>query len=196
MTQPLRIGIAGLGTVGIGVLKILHEKKTLLEDRTGRSIEVTAISARTKRKDRGISLNNYVWEEDPITLAQRDDIDIFLELMGGHEGAAYNATRAAIAAGKDVITANKAMLAHHGHKLALKSEENGSVIRFEAAVAGGIPVIKTLTEGLAGNQIIRVLGVMNGTCNYILTQMQATGRGYGALFKECAKLGILESDPN
>ena len=92
MTQPLRIGIAGLGTVGIGVLKILHEKKTLLEDRTGRSIEVTAISARTKSKDRGISLNNYVWEEDPITLAQRDDIDIFLELMGGHEGAAYNAT--------------------------------------------------------------------------------------------------------
>lgn len=196
MTQPLRIGIAGLGTVGIGVLKILHEKKTLLQDRTGRSIEVTAISARTKSKDRGISLNNYVWEEDPITLAQRDDIDIFLELMGGHEGAAYNATRAAIAAGKDVITANKAMLAHHGHKLALKSEENGSVIRFEAAVAGGIPVIKTLAEGLAGNQIIRVLGVMNGTCNYILTQMQATGRGYGALFKECAELGFLESDPN
>ena len=196
MTHPLRLGIAGLGTVGMGVLKILHEKQALLKRRTGRSIEITAVSARTKDKDRGMALNEYTWEEDPVKLAQRDDIDIFVELMGGQEGPALEATKTAIARGKDVVTANKAMLAHHGHALALQSEENGLVIRFEAAVAGGIPVIKSLTEGLAGNEITRVMGVMNGTCNYILTQMQATGRGYDALFKECADLGFLEADPN
>ena len=196
MTHPLRLGIAGLGTVGMGVVKILHEKQALLKRRTGRSIEITAVSARTKDKDRGMILDAYAWEQDPVKLAQRDDIDIFVELMGGHEGSALEATKAAIASGKDLVTANKAMLAHHGHALALQSEKNGSVIRFEAAVAGGIPVIKSLTEGLAGNEIIRVMGVMNGTCNYILTQMQATGRGYKALFKECAELGFLEADPN
>ena len=196
MTHPLRLGIAGLGTVGMGVVKILHEKQALLKRRTGRSIEITAVSARKKDKDRGMILDAYAWEEDPIKLAQRDDIDIFVELMGGHEGPALEATKAAIERGKDLVTANKAMLAHHGHALALQSEKNGSVIRFEAAVAGGIPVIKSLTEGLAGNEIIRVMGVMNGTCNYILTQMQATGRGYNALFKECAELGFLEADPN
>ena len=196
MTHPLRLGIAGLGTVGMGVLKILQEKQALLKRRTGRSIEITAVSARTKDKDRGMALNEYTWEEDPVKLAQRDDIDIFVELMGGQEGPALEATKTAIARGKDVVTANKAMLAHHGHALALQSEENGLVIRFEAAVAGGIPVIKSLTEGLAGNEITRVMGVMNGTCNYILTQMQATGRGYDALFKECADLGFLEADPN
>jgi homoserine dehydrogenase len=196
MTQPLRLGIAGLGTVGMGVVKILQEKQSLLERRSGRSIEITAVSARTKDKDRGMSLDGYAWEEDPVKLAQRDDIDIFVELMGGHEGSALEATRAAIISGKDVVTANKAMLAHHGHTLAVRSEENNSVIRFEAAVVGGIPVIKSLTEGLAGNVITRVMGVMNGTCNYILAQMQATGRGYKALFEECAKLGFLEADPN
>jgi homoserine dehydrogenase len=180
----------------MGVVKILHEKQALLKRRTGRSIEITAVSARTKDKDRGMILDAYAWEEDPVKLAQRDDIDIFVELMGGHEGSALEATKAAIERGKDLVTANKAMLAHHGHALALQSEKNGSVIRFEAAVAGGIPVIKSLTEGLAGNKIIRVMGVMNGTCNYILTQMQATGRGYNALFKECAELGFLEADPN
>jgi homoserine dehydrogenase len=196
MTQPLRLGIAGLGTVGMGVVKILREKQTLLEHRTGRSIEIVAVSARTKDKDRGVSLDGYAWEHDPVKLAQRDDIDIFVELMGGHEGSALKATKAALASGKDVVTANKAMLAHHGHALAMQGEANGSVIRFEAAVAGGIPVIKSLTEGLAGNEITRVMGVMNGTCNYILTQMQATRRGYNALFEECGELGFLEADPN
>jgi homoserine dehydrogenase len=196
MTQPLRLGIAGLGTVGMGVVKILLEKQALLEHRTGRSIEIVAVSARTKDKDRGVSLDRYAWEDNPVKLAQRDDIDIFVELMGGHEGSALEATKAALASGKDVVTANKAMLAHHGQALALQGEENGSVIRFEAAVAGGIPVIKLLTEGLAGNEITRVMGVMNGTCNYILTQMQATGRGYHALFEECGELGFLEADPN
>ncbi|WP_291729526.1 homoserine dehydrogenase [Leisingera sp. F5] len=196
MTEPLRLGIAGLGTVGIGVVKIIRRHAALLEARTGRPVVITAVSARDANKDRGVSLKDYAWETDPVALAVRDDVDVFVELMGGHEGAAKAATEAALAAGKDVVTANKALLAIHGQALAEQAETAGRVIRFEAAVAGGIPVIKSLTEGLAGNEITRVMGVMNGTCNFILTQMQATGQGYNALFEECGRLGYLEADPN
>jgi len=196
MNTPLRLGIAGLGTVGTGVVKIIRQKAELLAARAGRPVVITAVSARTRDKDRGVNLADYTWEDDPVALAKRDDVDVFVELMGGSDGPAKAATEAAIAAGKDVVTANKAMLAHHGHALALAAEEAGRVIRFEAAVAGGIPVIKALTEGLAGNDITRVMGVMNGTCNYILTRMQATGQGYNALFEEADKLGYLEADPN
>ena len=196
MTTPLRLGIAGLGTVGIGVVKIIRRQAALLEARTGRPVVISAVSARDASKDRGISLDRYAWENDPVALAVRDDVDVFVELMGGHEGPAKAATEAALAAGKDVVTANKALLAIHGQALAEQAEAKGQVIRFEAAVAGGIPVVKSLTEGLAGNEITRIMGVMNGTCNYILTQMQATGQGYNALFEECGKLGYLEADPN
>jgi len=196
MTEPLRLGIAGLGTVGIGVVKIIRRQAALLEARTGRPIVISAVSARDADKDRGVSLSSYAWESDPVALATRDDVDVFVELMGGHEGAAKAATEAALAAGKDVVTANKALLAIHGQALAEQAEASGQVIRFEAAVAGGIPVVKALTEGLAGNEITRVMGVMNGTCNYILTQMQTTGQGYNALFEECGRLGYLEADPN
>jgi homoserine dehydrogenase len=196
MTEPLRLGIAGLGTVGVGVVRIIRRQAELLEARTGRPIVITAVSARDAEKDRGVSLSSYAWETDPVALARRDDVDVFVELMGGHEGAAKEATEAALASGKDVVTANKALLAIHGQALAEQAEAAGRVIRFEAAVAGGIPVIKSLTEGLAGNEITRVMGVMNGTCNYILTQMEASGRGYNALFEECGRLGYLEADPN
>jgi homoserine dehydrogenase len=196
MTTPLRLGIAGLGTVGTGVVRIVRQKAELLQARTGRPITISAVSARTRDKDRGVSLAGYAWEDDPVALARREDVDVFVELMGGSDGPAKAATEAAIAAGKDVVTANKAMLAHHGQALALAAEEAGRVIRFEAAVAGGIPVVKALTEGLAGNEITRVMGVMNGTCNYILTRMQATGQGYNALFEEADRLGYLEADPN
>ena len=196
MTDPLRLGIAGLGTVGIGVVKIVRQKANLLAARAGRPVQITAVSARSKDKDRGVNLSDYAWEDDPVALAQRDDIDVFLELMGGHEGPAKDATEAAIAAGKDVVTANKALLAHHGHALACTAEDAGRVIRFEAAVAGGIPVIKALTEGLAGNDITRVMGVMNGTCNYILTRMQSSGLPYADVFEEANQLGFLEADPN
>ncbi|WP_320178196.1 homoserine dehydrogenase [Roseovarius pacificus] len=196
MTDPLRLGIAGLGTVGTGVVKIVRQKAELLAARAGRPVVITAVSARTRDKDRGVNLSDYAWEDDPVALATRDDVDVFVELMGGSDGPAKAATEAAIAAGKDVVTANKAMLAHHGQALATAAESAGSVLRFEAAVAGGIPVIKALTEGLAGNDITRVMGVMNGTCNYILTRMQATGQGYNALFEEADKLGYLEADPN
>ena len=193
---PLRLGLAGLGTVGIGVVKIVQQHADLIVARTGRVVVISAVSARDATKNRDADLSGYAWETDPIALAQREDVDVFVEVMGGHEGPAKRATEAAIAAGKDVVTANKALLAHHGHALALAAEAKGRVIRFEAAVAGGIPVIKALTEGLAGNQIRRVMGVMNGSCNYILTRMQNEGLTYAEVFDAAQQLGYLEADPN
>ncbi|KUF10343.1 homoserine dehydrogenase [Pseudoponticoccus marisrubri] len=195
MSDPLRLGIAGLGTVGAGVVKIVRQKSALLAERAGREITISAVAARHRDKDRGVPLSAYAWEDDPVTLATRDDVDVFVELMGGSDGPAKAATEAALKAGKDVITANKALLAHHGQALAELAEANGAVLRFEAAVAGGIPVIKALTEGLAGNEITRVMGVMNGTCNYILTRMEDGGLTYEEAFAEADALGFLEADP-
>ena len=195
MSTPLRLGIAGLGTVGIGVVRMVRQHATLLQNRCGREIAITAVSARTRDKDRGVNISSYAWEDDPVALATRDDVDVFVELMGGSDGPAKAATEAALAAGKDVVTANKAMLAVHGQLLAGLAEDHGRALRYEAAVAGGIPVIKSLGEGLAGNEITRVMGVMNGTCNYILTRMEHTGQGYNALFDEANALGYLEADP-
>lgn len=196
MPEPLRLGVAGLGTVGIGTVKILQRHGALIERRAGRPVVITAVSARNRTKNRDADLSSYAWEDDPVALARRKDIDVFVELMGGSEGPAVDATRAAIAAGKDVVTANKAMLALHGQALAEAAEAKGQVIRFEAAVAGGIPVVKALTEGLAGNDIRRVMGVMNGTCNYILTRMESAGLPYAEVFEEARQLGYLEADPN
>ncbi|MEX3315927.1 homoserine dehydrogenase [Sulfitobacter sp. PS-8MA] len=195
MSQPLRLGIAGLGTVGVGVLRILRQQAALLEARTGRKIGVSAVSARTRNKDRGLSLSAYDWEDDPVKLATREDVDVFVELMGGADGPAKAATEAALAAGKHVVTANKAMLALHGQALAEQAEAAQVALRFEAAVAGGIPVIKTLMEGLAGNGITRIMGVMNGSCNYILTRMEDAGKSYQEIFAEADGLGYLEADP-
>ena len=195
MSSPLRLGIAGLGTVGAGVLKIVRRHGKLLTARTGREIVVTAVSARSRSKDRGVDLSPFTWEDDPVALARREDVDVFVELMGGEDGPAKASVEAAIAGGKDVVTANKAMLAVHGQALAEAAEAAGVALRYEAAVAGGIPVIKALTEGLAGNEITRVMGVMNGTCNYILTRMQNAGLDYETVFKEANDLGYLEADP-
>ncbi len=195
MSDPLRLGIAGLGTVGAGVIKIVRQKAEQLQARSGRPVVITAVSARNRDKDRGVPLTSYAWEDDPTALASRADVDVFVELMGGADGPAKAATEAALRAGKDVVTANKAMLAHHGQALAELAEANGAALRFEAAVAGGIPVIKALTEGLAGNDILRVMGVMNGTCNYILTRMENAGLTYQQAFEEADKLGYLEADP-
>jgi homoserine dehydrogenase len=193
---PLRLGLAGLGTVGTGVVKIVQSHADLIAARAGRPVAITAVSARSRGKNRSADLSAYAWEDDPVALATRPDVDVFVEVMGGHEGAAKDATEAALAAGKDVVTANKALLAHHGQALALAAEQAGRTIRFEAAVAGGIPVIKALTEGLAGNAMKRVMGVMNGTCNYILTRMQNAGLPYETVFEEARQLGYLEADPN
>ena len=195
MSQPLRLGIAGLGTVGIGVVRIIRQHSALLAARTGREISISAVSARDPNKDRGISLSGYAWENDAAALAVRDDVDVFVELIGGHEGKAKEAVEAALDAGKDVVTANKALLAIHGQALAMRAENAGRALRYEAAVAGGIPVIKSLTEGLAGNDVTRVMGVMNGSCNYILTRMESAGLSYEEVFAEADGLGYLEADP-
>ncbi len=196
MSNALRLGIAGLGTVGVGVIKIVQEHAKMLNARSGRPISISAVSARSKAKDRGVDLSAYAWEDDPVALAKRDDIDVFVELIGGDSGPAKAAVEAAIANGKHVVTANKAMLALHGQALALAAETADVNLRFEAAVAGGIPIIKALTEGLAANKINRVMGVMNGTCNYILTRMESAKLPYEAVFKEADDLGYLEADPN
>ncbi|WP_341224113.1 homoserine dehydrogenase [Loktanella salsilacus] len=194
MSDPLRLGIAGLGTVGVGIVRIVQKHSDLLAARAGRPIVITAVSARSQ-KDRGVDLSGYAWEDDPVALAARDDVDVVIEVMGGHEGPAKHTTEAALAAGKDVVSANKALLAIHGQALAEAAEATGRVIRFEAAVAGGIPVVKSLIEGLAGNEITRVLGVMNGSCNYILTRMEDAGLTYAEVFEEANQLGYLEADP-
>lgn len=195
MSDPLRLGIAGLGTVGVGVVRIVRKHAAMLARRTGRRIEISAVSARDAGKDRGIPLSSYAWESDPVALARRADVDIFIELIGGHDGPAKEAVEAALAAGKDVVTANKALLAIHGQALAEQAEAEGANLLYEAAVAGGIPVIKALTEGLAANDVSRVMGVMNGSCNYILTRMESAGLSYAEVFAEADGLGYLEADP-
>ncbi len=196
MSDALRLGIAGLGTVGVGVIRIVQKHADMLRARTGRDVVITAVSARSKDKDRGVDLSAYAWEDDPVALAARDDVDVYVELMGGENGSAKASIEKAIACGKDVVTANKALLAHHGQALAEAAEAKGNVVRFEAAVAGGIPVIKSLTEGLSANKVERVMGVMNGTCNYILTRMEDAGLSYKEAFDEADGLGYLEADPN
>ncbi|MCA0206630.1 MAG: homoserine dehydrogenase [Proteobacteria bacterium] len=196
MSTPLRLGIAGLGTVGIGVVKIVQTHGALLARRSGRPVEIVAVSANSRSKNRGADISAYGWEDDPVQLARREDVDVVVELIGGENGVAKALVETALKNGKDVVTANKALLAKHGTALARLAEDKGRSLRFEAAVAGGIPVIKALTEGLAGNQIKRVMGVMNGTCNYILTRMESAGLPYDEVFEEARKLGYLEADPN
>lgn len=194
-TAPLTIGIAGLGIVGAGVVRLLQQNGPLLAERAGREITLKAVSARDRTRDRGLDLDNLRWYEDPLALAADPEIDAVIELIGGSEGIALELIREALAAGKAVITANKAMLAHHGAELAGLAEANGTTIGYEAAVAGGIPIVKALREGLAGNRIARVYGILNGTCNYILTSMRETGRGFEEVLAEAKELGYAEADP-
>ena len=175
MTHRLRIGIAGLGTVGASVFQLIERQNNRLVLRTGREIKVTAVAARDKTRDRGIDVSGLAWFDDPVALAQSDQIDVFVELMGGDEGPARLAVEAAIRAGKTVVTANKALLAKHGMALARLAKQHDTALYFEAAVAGGIPVIKTLREAMAGNSISRLSGILNGTCNYILSRMELEG---------------------
>lgn len=195
MTEPLKLAIAGLGTVGAGIVKIVQQHGDLLAARAGRPIEIVAISARSRSKDRGVDLSGYAWEDDAVALARRDDVDVLIEVIGGEDGPAKAAVETALANGKHVVTANKALLAIHGQNLATLAEENNVSLRYEAAVAGGIPIVKALTEGLAANKIERVMGVMNGTCNYILTVMENTGADYADVLKDAQELGYAESDP-
>jgi homoserine dehydrogenase len=193
--EPLRIGLAGLGTVGAGVLRLLNENGAALKQRCGRAVEVTAVSARSRGKDRGIDIYGLEWFDDPSELAASEAIDVFVELIGGEEGAAKAAVETALRAGKHVITANKALLAMHGTELARLAEAKSLALNFEAAVAGGIPIVKTLRESLAGNQLTRVFGILNGTCNYILTRMGNEGQPFETVLADAQRAGYAEADP-
>lgn len=195
MLSPLRVGIAGLGTVGAAVIKLLDRQAEALASRIGRKIAVTGVSARDPGKERGIDLGRFVWFDDPAALAKSEDIDLFVELVGGEAGVALAAVEAALGAGKSVVTANKALLAKHGMRLARLAEEKNVALAFEASVAGGIPIVKTLREGLAGNSIERVYGILNGTCNYILSRMELEALSFAQCLSEAQNLGYAEADP-
>jgi homoserine dehydrogenase len=197
---PLRIGVAGLGNVGATLVRILQKDGAEITRKSGRAVVVTAVSARSRSRDRGFDASTLEWFDDPVALAKSDNIDLFVELMGGEDGPANAAVRAALEMGRPVVTANKALLAKHGVALARLAEENNAQLGFEAAVAGGIPVIKTLREGLGSARIARVYGIMNGTCNYILTRMtgeggNSTGSSFAEALKEAQELGYAEADP-
>ena len=195
MSKPLKIAVAGLGTVGAGLLKLLAENGPLLEKRCGRALVVTAVSARDRKKDRGVSLQDVAWFDDPVELAAKADAGVIVELIGGSDGPAKKMIETAIGAGRHVVTANKALLAIHGTALAKAAEAKGVALAYEAAVAGGIPVIKALREGVAANRVTRVYGILNGTCNYILTTMRESGRAFADVLKEAQQLGYAEADP-
>ena len=195
MTDGLKVGVAGVGTVGGGLLRLLAARKGDLAARARRPIEVVTVSARNRNKKRDADLSGLRFVEDPLALAADPAIDVFVELIGGEEGVAKKAVEAALAACKHVVTANKALLAHHGGSLAALAEKNGVALNFEAAVAGGIPVVKVIRESLQGNDISRVYGILNGTCNYILTLMEKEGRGFADVLKEAQAQGYAEADP-
>jgi homoserine dehydrogenase len=195
MTEALRVALAGLGTVGGGVIRLLDANAELIARRAGRPIEVVAVSARDRSKDRGIDLSRFDWVDDPTELARHARADVVVELVGGSDGPALALARAALGAGKSFVTANKAMIAHHGLELARTAEAGQVALKFEAAVAGGVPVIKGLREGAAANEIARVYGILNGTCNFILSKMEAEGRDFADILAEAQALGYAEADP-
>jgi len=195
-TDPLKIGLAGLGTVGAGVVKLLDANAALIARRAGRAIIVTAVSARDQARERGVDLARFAWVDDATALAARDDVDVVVELVGGADGPALTLARTTLGLGKPFVTANKAMLAHHGLALAALAEGQGAPLKFEAAVAGGIPVIKGLREGAAANALSRVYGILNGTCNYILTRMEKEGLEFADVLADAQRLGFAEADPS
>lgn len=190
----MKIAIAGLGTVGVGLIELLTNNAAEISAR-GAKFEIVAVSARSKNKDRGVDLSGYEWCDNPVDLANTS-ADIVIELIGGEGGDALELTKAALANGKHVVTANKAMLAHHGLELAKLAEANDVVLAYEAAIAGGIPVVKALREGFAGNRVERVTGILNGTCNYILTEMLNRELEYADVLSEAQELGYAEADPS
>jgi homoserine dehydrogenase len=192
---PLRLGVAGLGNVGATLVRIVEKDAEELSRKLGRKLVITAVSARNRSRDRGIDLASYEWFDDPVALAKSDGIDLFVELIGGEDGPALASIKAALDMGRPVVTANKALLAKHGVNLARVAEDSGAQLGFEAAVAGGIPVIKTLREGLGSSRIERVYGIMNGTCNYILTRMGEEGIDFAACLRDAQALGYAEADP-
>jgi len=195
MATPLKVGLAGLGTVGASVVRLIEQQRVALAQRCGRPIEIVAVTARSRAKNRGMDLKKFRWVGDPLALARHPGIDVFVELMGGAGDPARGAVETALRSGKSVVTANKALLAKHGVKLAALAERHDVALNFEAAVAGGIPIVKTLREGLVGNRIARIYGILNGTCNYILTRMEREGLSFADCLEDAQRLGYAEADP-
>lgn len=195
MSDVIRVGLAGLGTVGAGVAKVLNDNARALYWRAGKEIRIVAISARDRVKDRGLDLSGIAYEQDALALAERDDVDVIVELIGGDEGIARTLVERALRARKHVVTANKALLARHGAALAMLAERNAVGLKFEGAICGGVPIVKALREGLISYEVFAVRGILNGTCNFILTQMEATGRPFAEVLAEAQRLGYAEADP-
>jgi len=191
--KPLRIGIAGLGTVGAGLLNLIGERPGFAP--VGREAIVTGVSARSRSRPRPYDISNLPWFDDPVALAASPENDLFVELIGGSDGPAKAAVETALKAGKPVVTANKALIAEHGAELAVLAEANDTPLLFEAAVMGGTPAVKMLREAMVGDEVEAVAGILNGTCNYILTEMEATGRPFAEVLAEAQRLGYAEADP-
>ena len=196
MVVPLKVGLAGLGTVGASVVRLIERQREALEARCGRPIEVVAVTARSRGKRRDIDISGFRWAADAVALAGDREIDVFVEVIGGESDPAKRAVEAALSAGKSVVTANKALLARHGVALAALAEQHHVALNFEAAVAGGIPIVKTLREGLVGNSLTRIYGILNGTCNYILTRMERENLSFARALEEAQQLGYAEADPS
>jgi len=196
MAEPLKVGLAGLGTVGTAVVDLLERGRDKLIARCGRPIEIVAVSARSRGKKRGIDLRKFRWAADPVALAREPSIDVLVELMGGAGDPAKSAVETALASGKAVVTANKALLARHGQKLAALAERRRVALNFEASVGGGIPIIKTLREALNGNAFSRIYGILNGTCNYILSRMEEDRLAFDVCLRDAQQLGYAEADPS
>ena len=196
MVESLRVAIAGLGTVGAGTVEVLQRHGDLIASRSGRAIEIVAVSARNRTKDRGVPLDGFEWYDDPVAMAREADADVVVELIGGEDGPAKALCEAAISAGRHVVTANKALLAMHGNDLAAAAEQAGVSLNYEASIAGGIPIVKALREGLAGNGIEQVYGILNGTCNYILSEMREKRLSFDTVLAEAQKLGYAEAEPS
>lgn len=195
LKEPLKVAVAGLGTVGGGTIKALENHADLIAQRCGRPVKITAVSALTK-DGLGFDVSGYAWYGDALQMAKEADADVVVELIGGSGGIAKAVVEAALNAGRHVVTANKALIAHHGGALAKLAEAKGVSLNYEAAVAGGIPVIKAIRESMCGNTLNRVQGIMNGTCNYILTTMREEGRDFDDVLKDAQDLGYAESDPS
>ncbi len=196
MVVPLKVGLAGLGTVGASVVRLIERQREALEARCGRPIEVVAVTARSRNKRRDVDVSGFRWAADAVALAGDREIDVFVEVIGGEGDPAKRAVEAALSAGKSVVTANKALLARHGVALAALAEQHHVALNFEAAVAGGIPIVKTLREGLVGNSLTRIYGILNGTCNYILTRMERENLSFARALEEAQQLGYAEADPS
>ena len=196
MVAPLKVGLAGLGTVGASVVRLIERQREALEARCGRPIEVVAVTARSRNKRRDVDVGGFRWAADAVALAGDREIDVFVEVIGGESDPAKRAVEAALSAGKSVVTANKALLARHGVALAALAEQHHVALNFEAAVAGGIPIVKTLREGLVGNSLTRIYGILNGTCNYILTRMERENLSFARALEEAQQLGYAEADPS